>query len=166
MMTAAATERRFTDEVLDEIVDMRDNRGMSFGAIGAEYGIAPVRARYLYTRRSATRHKKKAKALAAAPRQAVPTPAKGHRAAHTRCSLLGVRGYDPNGFLDFCRETLDAPTDAALARMLGMTSPHLSKFRSRIMPVSASFLIRFHEESGVPFATIREQLGIGQEVRL
>lgn len=69
------------------------------------------------------------------------------------------RVYDPNRLLDRVRETLHLTNDAALARTLHVRPPVLSKIRHRRTPVSASLLIRIHEETNLSIAELRELLG-------
>lgn len=69
------------------------------------------------------------------------------------------RVYDPNRLLDRVRETLQLSNDAALARTLQILPPVLSKIRHRRTPVSASLLIRIHEETNLSIAELRALLG-------
>ncbi|MEC4722074.1 hypothetical protein RY831_23170 [Noviherbaspirillum sp. CPCC 100848] len=69
------------------------------------------------------------------------------------------RVYDPNRLLDRVRETLKLSNDAALARTLQILPPVLSKIRHRRTPVSASLLIRIHEETNLSIAELRALLG-------
>ncbi|WP_151637802.1 hypothetical protein [Noviherbaspirillum aerium] len=69
------------------------------------------------------------------------------------------RVYDPNRLLDSVRDALQLANDAALARTLQVRPPVLSKIRHRRTPVSASLLIRIHEETNFSIAKLRELLG-------
>lgn len=69
------------------------------------------------------------------------------------------RVYDPNRLLDSVRDALQLTNDAALARTLQVRPPVLSKIRHRRTPVSASLLIRIHEETNFSIAKLRELLG-------
>ena len=69
------------------------------------------------------------------------------------------RVYDPNRLLDRVREALHLANDAALARTLQIRPPVLSTIRHRRTPVSASLLIRIHEETNLSIAELREMLG-------
>ena len=67
--------------------------------------------------------------------------------------------YDPSRLLDTLRITLEAKNDAALARMLGLSPPVISKVRHQQIPVGASVLIRLHEVTGMSIAHLRALMG-------
>jgi len=51
----------------------------------------------------------------------------------------------PNEFLDAMRQLLQLKSDAALARMVGVKYPVISKIRHRRLPVGATILMRLLE---------------------
>jgi plasmid maintenance system antidote protein VapI len=55
--------------------------------------------------------------------------------------------------LDTMRQLLNLPTDAALARKIGVNPPVISKIRGRTLPVGATMLIKLHEATDM---SIRE----------
>ena len=67
--------------------------------------------------------------------------------------------YDPSRLLDTLRITLEAKNDAALARLLGLSPPVISKVRHQQIPVGASVLIRLHEVTGMSIAHLRALMG-------
>lgn len=73
------------------------------------------------------------------------------------------RVYDPNRLLDSVRQALNLSNDAALARALQVLPPVLSRIRHRRTPVSASLLIRMHEETNLSIAELRQLLGDRRE---
>ncbi len=84
--------------------------------------------------------------------ESAPTP----RAPRNRSTPLP---YDPSRLLDTLRITLEAKNDAALARMLGLSPPVISKVRHQQIPVGASVLIRLHEVTGMSIAHLRALMG-------
>lgn len=67
--------------------------------------------------------------------------------------------YDPNRLLDALIDRLRLKNDAALARLLGVNPPTISKIRHRRLEVGASLLIRMHEETGLNVRDLREMMG-------
>lgn len=67
--------------------------------------------------------------------------------------------YDPDRLLDTLIELMQLKNDAALARMLEVAPPVISKIRHRRLPVGASLLIRMHEESGLTIGDLRYLMG-------
>ena len=67
--------------------------------------------------------------------------------------------YDPDHLLDAFIEKLRLKNDAALSRMLSVTSTAISKIRHRRLPVGSAILIRMHEESGLTIAELRALMG-------
>ena len=70
----------------------------------------------------------------------------------------GIR-YDPDALLDALRDKLKLKNDAALARVLGMAPPSLSKIRHRQIAIGATILVRMHEESGLSIQELRRLMG-------
>lgn len=54
----------------------------------------------------------------------------------------------PHPLLDFMKENLLLPSDAALARFLGVQNPVVSNWRHRRLPFGASYIIKLHELTG------------------
>lgn len=69
------------------------------------------------------------------------------------------RDYNPDRLLDVLLENHRLKNDAALARMLGVAPPVISKIRHRRLPVGASLLIRMHEVSGLNITDLRFLMG-------
>lgn len=67
--------------------------------------------------------------------------------------------YNPNHLLDSLIAKLQLKNDAALARVLEIAPPVLSKVRHNKLPVGASLLIRAHEVSGMPIRDLRDLMG-------
>lgn len=67
--------------------------------------------------------------------------------------------YNPDNLLDALLERLELKNDAALARLLEVAPPILSKIRHRRLPVGAALLIRMHEVSGLPVRELRNLMG-------
>ena len=67
--------------------------------------------------------------------------------------------YNPDNLLDALIEKLGLKNDAALARVLEVAPPLLSKIRHRRLPIGAALLIRMHEVSGLPVRDLRNLMG-------
>lgn len=67
--------------------------------------------------------------------------------------------YDPDALLDEVKDRLKLPHDAALARRLGVTPPHISKIRHRHLPVTAMLLISMQEETEMSIRDLRYLCG-------
>lgn len=67
--------------------------------------------------------------------------------------------YDPNYLLDALIDRLALKNDAALARVLEIAPPMISKIRHRRLPVGAALLIRMHEVSNLPISELRSLMG-------
>lgn len=61
----------------------------------------------------------------------------------------------PHPLLDFMKENLLLPSDAALARFLGVQNPVVSNWRHRRLPFGASYIIKLHELTGWPIKKIK-----------
>lgn len=61
----------------------------------------------------------------------------------------------PAGLLDGLRDRLQLKNDAALARLLQVSPPILSKVRLRKLPVSPALLLRIHDVTHIPLAELR-----------
>ena len=67
--------------------------------------------------------------------------------------------YDPCRLLDALIEQLGLKNDAALARLLEVAPPMISKIRHRTLPVGGAMLIRMHEISTLSIADLRFLMG-------
>jgi plasmid maintenance system antidote protein VapI len=67
--------------------------------------------------------------------------------------------YDPNRLIDALIETMNLKNDAALARLLEVAPPVISKIRHRRLPVGASLLIRMHEATDMSIRELRDLMG-------
>lgn len=65
---------------------------------------------------------------------------------------------NPNLLLDRLQQTLAVTTDVALARLLGVPAPVISKLRHGRLRVSSSFLIHAHDASGLSIGELRAWL--------
>lgn len=72
---------------------------------------------------------------------------------------MQTQTYDPNKLLDALIERMHLKNDAALARMLEVASPVISKIRHRRLPVGASILITMHEVTKLSIRELRELMG-------
>lgn len=69
------------------------------------------------------------------------------------------RDYNPDRLLDVLRENLRVKNDAALARMLEVAAPVISKIRHRRLPIGGALLIRMHEVAGLSITDLRFLMG-------
>jgi transcriptional regulator with XRE-family HTH domain len=76
-----------------------------------------------------------------------------------RSGLEQQHDYDAARLLDLLRVRLAVVTDAQLARRLDLRAPIISKIRHRRQSVTAAFLVRVHEETGIEVAELRRMLG-------
>lgn len=67
--------------------------------------------------------------------------------------------YNPNRLLDTLTANLRLKNDAALARLLEVAPPVISKIRHLRLPVGASLLIRMHEVSDLSIRDLRYLMG-------
>jgi hypothetical protein len=67
--------------------------------------------------------------------------------------------YDPNNLLDKVLDKLKLKNDAALARVLEVGPPVISKIRHHRLPVGASLLIRMHEVTDLSILELRKLMG-------
>lgn len=81
----------------------------------------------------------------------------------TDTNLLEDAAYDPNNLLDSLLTTLKLKNDAALARILEVAPPVISKIRHRKLPIGASILIRMHEVSDISIKDLRILMGDRRE---
>lgn len=65
----------------------------------------------------------------------------------------------PEELLDAMIARLKLKNDLALARLLGMTPPSLSKIRNGQVSVSSNVLVRMHEVSDIPIRDLRALAG-------
>ena len=70
-----------------------------------------------------------------------------------------LRTYDPNRLLDHLVDRLDLKNDAALARILDVAPPVISKIRHYRLAIGASLLISMHEVSDISIGNLRILMG-------
>ncbi len=70
--------------------------------------------------------------------------------------------YNPNYLLDELLKRLSLKNDAALARVLEVAPPVISKIRHRTLPIGATILIRMHEVSDFSIRELREMLNYAE----
>lgn len=63
--------------------------------------------------------------------------------------------YDPNRVLDAIISKLRLKNDAALARILEVAPPVISKIRHSTLPIGATILLRMHEVSEFSIGELR-----------
>lgn len=63
--------------------------------------------------------------------------------------------YDPNKLLNAIRKEMGLKNDAALARVLNVAPPVISKFRHQRLPIGPTILIAMHEESGLEITELK-----------
>ncbi len=71
----------------------------------------------------------------------------------------GLLNYDPNRLLDHLVECLNLKNDAALARLLEVAPPVISKIRHYRLAIGPSLLIRMHEVSDLTIGDLRLLMG-------
>ena len=67
--------------------------------------------------------------------------------------------FDVNNLVNTLVMRLGVSTDKALATILAVKPPVLSKIRSGKLPVGATLLLRMHEESGLSIRALRDLMG-------
>lgn len=72
---------------------------------------------------------------------------------------LAKLNFNPNALLNAIINRMKLKNDAALARLLSVAPPVISKIRHRRMPVGASLLIRMHEETDLSIRELRDLMG-------
>jgi hypothetical protein len=70
-----------------------------------------------------------------------------------------ISPYDPNNLLDALHAKLRLKNDAALARLLEVNPPVISKIRHRRLSVGGALLIRIHEVTGLSISDLRFLMG-------
>jgi DNA-binding transcriptional regulator YdaS (Cro superfamily) len=68
--------------------------------------------------------------------------------------------YDipPADLLDWCRWALHMPSDRALAALLGVTPPTLSKVRHGVLPIGPTLMVKLLELTNVRLRELPELL--------
>lgn len=74
---------------------------------------------------------------------------------NTPDTMLSDRNYVPNTLLDELVRRMNLKNDAALARVLEITPPLVSKLRHLRLPIGASVILRIHDVTGMPIKEIR-----------
>jgi hypothetical protein len=67
--------------------------------------------------------------------------------------------YAPEKLLDMLAQVLRVKNDRQLAVRLGVLPSQICKIGKRLSPVSASFLINIHEETGLSLVVLRALMG-------
>jgi hypothetical protein len=67
--------------------------------------------------------------------------------------------YDPNNLLNTLIKHLALENDAALAKVLDISSLIINKIRQLTQPVSGTILILMHEKTGFSFSELRRLMG-------
>ena len=67
--------------------------------------------------------------------------------------------FNPNRLFDVIIERMHLKNDAALARLLSVAPPVISKIRHARLPIGASLLIRMEEETNISIRELRELMG-------
>jgi len=70
-------------------------------------------------------------------------------------AIKPYRRVKPHRLLDALIEKMNLRNDAALAKMLEVAPPVVSKHRSGKLPIGASMLIRMHETTDIPIRELR-----------
>ncbi|BBB66013.1 hypothetical protein UNDYM_1760 [Undibacterium sp. YM2] len=82
-------------------------------------------------------------------------------------SLLNLQSdkvkYNPNHLFDTLIRRLHLKNDAALAKMLDVAPPVISKIRHLRLPIGASLMISMHEISGLTIKELRALMGDKRE---
>jgi hypothetical protein len=68
-------------------------------------------------------------------------------------------GYDPNRLFDYLLAALRLKNDAALARLLEIEPPTISKIRHRKLRIGAGLLLRLHDVSNLGIRELRDLMG-------
>lgn len=77
----------------------------------------------------------------------------------THQALAPYPTYNPNHLLDILLGKHQLKNDAALARLLEVAPPVISKIRHHRLPVGASLLLRMHETTGISVRELRDLMG-------
>lgn len=85
-------------------------------------------------------------------------PANVTHARRTRLAKLHSR-YDPNRLLNAIAQHFSLTNDAALAKMLDVSSLVINKIRQLTQAVSGTLLILMHEKTGFSFSELRTFMG-------
>lgn len=75
-------------------------------------------------------------------------------------TLLTNPDYDPNRMIDAVIDHMKLRNDAALARLLEVGPPVISKLRNRKIPIGPIHLIIFHEASDISIRALKALAGM------
>jgi plasmid maintenance system antidote protein VapI len=75
-------------------------------------------------------------------------------------SILKSAGYRPDAVLDAVIEKMGLKNDAALARILEVAPPVVSKIRHHRVAIGAAMLIYLHEASGMSIKELKTLAGM------
>jgi transcriptional regulator with XRE-family HTH domain len=67
--------------------------------------------------------------------------------------------YDPANLIETLRRIMGVQHDSHLAMRLGVPPSQISKISRKLTPVSPSFLLNLHEETGLSFSVLRGLMG-------
>ena len=76
--------------------------------------------------------------------------------------LCSLPGYDADALLDSLMKDFNLKNDAALARLLEVAPPMISKLRNGHASVTADMLLRMHDKTELSIRALRSRLGVGQ----
>ena len=93
------------------------------------------------------------------PSQWIPTPKPRLPAESKSIQVIRAPSFDPNFLLDKLVEMLGLSTDRALATLLEVEPPVLSKIRHRKLSVGATLLLRMHDASALSIRALRDLMG-------
>ena len=82
-----------------------------------------------------------------------------HTGANANANDDALLDYEPNRLLYHLVDRLDLKNDAALARLLDVAPPVISKIRHYRLAIGASLLIRMHEVSDISIGNLRILMG-------
>lgn len=94
------------------------------------------------------------------PSTQVTQTAKPDSTADSRRASAKNQLRHPHPLLDGVLERMQLKNDAALARLLQVTPPRISKIRRGWLRVSPDMLLRLHEIGQIPLAELRELMAI------
>jgi DNA-binding transcriptional regulator YdaS (Cro superfamily) len=75
-------------------------------------------------------------------------------------ALLKHPGYNPNALLDIVIKKLELKNDAALARLLRVAPPVISKTRSRALVVGPNLALRIMEATDITPSDLYQWMGV------
>lgn len=70
-----------------------------------------------------------------------------------------------HNFIDTLIDELNLKSQAALARLVGVAPPVISKLRNNRLPMGPAILIHFHEATDISIKRLKEMAGLPAYVR-